>query len=258
MSNTNQPRDKEAIPGILRGTLLNIFQIGNPDFFSHAEQVDISAGSIQVAHNLLKMAGSPFADHLAEKAPTQNITLRFGAEPEGSFIMFIDYIYPKSQGGDHRSLMIIGRNKQDGKETDLTQVAPHFIMTGYNTHADEGNDDIFIPQEMVCRMRFDGEENDCLVSASNDERILAAVCYADEAFRAIAAGEPIDMEANQDWLADDDMARAEAADRYLALKTRTLSGLEEEIFLMSEDAITKKEPTMPPRSFVIDGPSTLQ
>jgi len=255
----NQPENGTAAPitGIMRTSLLNMFQIKNPEFYEQTENIPLESSEVSMARNILENLGLKESFHFHELAPTSDITLHLLYEQSGTFAMFLDYNI-KQDINEKRSLMVIGNvaSTNAGIDDEEMSVAPHFILSGYNTPIEDGSHNtLFVPENVICRVRDETALDDKMVYTANDEAIVAAMCYADQAIRAIAAEEPIDLYTNQEWL--NESALETAAKHYLSIKDRTPESFQRELVISIPDTTHQDIEILPP-NFFVPGPRTLQ
>ncbi len=206
---------------IPRAFLFNIFQFGHPDFYGQIRIEDKNDGAIYIIRSLLNDINSPKADHFTEQAPTKDIDLYSGANQNGDILYFANYALNGQNGESLHSVMMIGQ-ATDGP----LNIKPHFIMTAENALADNIGE-VLIPDEVMCRYRPEKAVNDVMGKAKNDAEIIAGICYADQAFRNIMSNNPIDTQSSQIWINPEHLTRS--SKRFLSIKDRTLSGLQQEL-----------------------------
>lgn len=232
---TNEAKD--IVPAIEESRLLELFQFENPDFFHLSTDVSLDDNSTTPLEGILRAVESVSAKHFAVNTPTKINKLYFGAEECGSFIMGAHYTAPFRDGTQERFAMIIAHmhNKED--DPDFGSAAPFFVMSGYYAQDEETKKPVVVIQEAVCRVRTINDR-EAITKASNLESLMASLCYADEAFRAIAVGDSLDIDDYQSWI--DEQNFPYVKERIEILAARDEAGLREELRLGSEEAITRQ------------------
>lgn len=235
--NVYENEEGHLVPAIEESRLMELFQFGNPKYFHISEDVTLDDNTTTPLEGVLGAVKSVSAKHFLANAPTTIQNIYFGAEEKGSFIMGARYKDTFRDKNQERFVLIIAHMHNDPEDKNFGSAAPFFVTSGYFVEDKETKKPSVVIQEAICRVRTT-DDREVVTHATNIESLMASFCYADEAFRAIAAGDSLDIDDFQSWIDQQNFPYVE--ERIEILANRDKAGLEEELRLASEEAVTRQ------------------
>lgn len=235
--NAYENEEGNFVPAIEESRLMELFQFGNPKYFHVSDDVTLDDNTTTPLEAVLSAVNSVSAKHFLANAPTTIQNIYFGAEEKGSFIMAARYKDMFRDENQDRFVLIIAHMHNDPEDKNSGSAAPFFVTSGYFVEDKETKKPSLVIQEAICRVRTT-DNREVATHATNIESLMASFCYADEAFRAIAVGDSLDIEDFQSWIEQQNLPQVQ--ERIEILANRDKAGLEDELRRGSVEAITRQ------------------
>jgi hypothetical protein len=203
-----QPQDQSfKIP---YDSLIKIFQPYNTAIFDLDNNIPTDSETIQATAAILIDIENAAGFHLADTKSTKIKSISFHIRKDASIMTFIEYRHTVAEDKHQDcAVLLIASFDIDNNPQGYTA---QFAMAGQYTRTKSVTLD-FSPLSTVCLGQNNGEE--VRYNPIFREEFIAAIAYADQAFRQLLSGEKIDPLQNQEWLNPE--RSQEAADLYKKL-----------------------------------------
>lgn len=203
--------------------ILRTFQLFQDHLYTVGKDIPSDADDVKLLGSIYEEIKSPAQDHFRNPKNIRITDMCARQREDGSFMTYVEYWHNQEGAGEIQWVsLLIARALQDD---DGITFDPQFCLTGYTADGDGDHGLLVVPQEVLCRAL--DQDEPVFAQPENDEELIGAIAYANQAFLQFLAGEEITPRQNQQLLSP---ANLEAASQIvLYLNKRNSRSLSEDI-----------------------------
>lgn len=177
-----------------------------PPFLNLTQKVSQEVPYFSLFLEILEHAVGMNSAFLLPNKDTKEIDFYFQTEENGGFISGIEYNLTNNDNLPSRYFaIVIGEISLQDIGIDKTHIMPHFILAGTIDRLDDV--EVIYLDTFLCRTpqnEFGSKTVLNSYSRADEVQIYKALCFAEDCFKRILAGLPIDISVSQSWLKSSD------------------------------------------------------
>lgn len=206
--------------------ILRTFQLFQEHFYTIGTNIPADSTDVKLLAAIYQEIKSPAQDHFQDPKNIRITDMCARQREDGSFLTYVEYLHQQEGVGEIQwiSLLLAKAATEDGAMI----FDPQFCMTGYTADGETEHGLLVVPQEVLCRA-LDGDDM-VFAQPENDNELVGAMAYANQAFLQFMSGAEITPRQNQQLLSPGNIKRASQI--VLDLNKRDPHSLEHEIKLM--------------------------
>ena len=223
-----------------------------PPFFNPTENISKEDPSFLVLLQTLEQVVADDSGFVTPNQDTDRIDLYFQAEGNGGYISCVEYLQKRNDGSPIKCFaIVIGEICMHTVNRESMHIIPHFLLTGVVDTVKEA--EVIIPNTLACRVlhgEFDNKPVMIECSTANEGEVSEALCYAEDCFKRILAGLPLDVSVSQNWF--------EGGDEELDHRIGLITSRTEKEFLEEIENLRRQSLNYSVLSFGMPAPTGLQ
>ena len=204
------------------------------EFFTSTKNTPLSDATLNFITQYLAQS---LPDDVGFKIPDEkssNINLHFQAEECGGMMTCLEYERKDNDGLSHTYIsVVVGEICMQTAATDKISIVPHYVLAGEKKLVE--SEETLLIEVLACRALQPGRDKPVMVECDphNEGDLSEALCYADDCFRRISSGLPLDIMAAQAWF---DTSDEDLNNRMQFLISRSEKQLAKEISQLQKQA----------------------